>query len=53
MPSTEPNILRSVDERFNLNGENYAFRLDLHKMMKIAVRFEMGAMITLESSWYH
>lgn len=27
MPSTERNITRPVDERFNENGENYAFRL--------------------------
>ena len=27
MPSTERNIARSVDECFNENGENYAFRL--------------------------
>lgn len=45
MPSTERNITRSVDERFNENGENYAFRLTIHEMMKIAVRIEMNDFI--------
>lgn len=42
MPSTERNITRSVDECFNENGENYAFRLTIHEMMKIAVRIDFG-----------
>ena len=45
MPSTERNITRPVDERFNENGENYAFRLTIHEMMKIAVRIEMNDFI--------
>lgn len=45
MPSTERNITRSVDERFNENGKNYAFRLMIHEMMKTAVRIEMSDLL--------
>lgn len=47
MPSTERNITSPVDECFNENGENYAFRGggDIHEMMKIAVRIEMNDFI--------
>ena len=44
MPSTERVILRPVDECFNENGENDAFRT-IHEMMKIAVRIEMNDFI--------
>ena len=52
MPSTERVILRSVDERFNLNDENHALR-NQHEIMKTAARFEICVMITLESFRYH
>ena len=41
MPSTEPNILRPVDECFNRNRGKPCFRCVCHGTYKIAVKIEM------------